>query len=288
MNNPSLKPAFGEDHFEGRSDCQLFFRWARPSAPRAVLVVVHGLGEHSGRYDELAHALVAGNFAYYSFDLRGHGKSGGPRGDVHKFDDYLYDLNRFLGLVRQREKHLPIFLMGHSLGGILTVLYALDHQSELAGLITASTAFQLASPPGALSLLGARVLSTVAPGVKLQNDLDPAQLSNDPALPAQYLSDPLVERQVTAKWASEFFSNYGRALQRAPELSIPLLVLHGGADEIADVAGARAFHERAGSSDKSLQVYTELRHELYTELPENRNQVFADLIKWLAAHLEEP
>jgi alpha-beta hydrolase superfamily lysophospholipase len=287
MSDP-LQPTFGEDHFQGRSDCQLFFRWARPVSPRATLVVVHGLGEHSGRYDALAQALAAAGFVYYSFDLRGHGKSGGPRGDVHKFDDYLYDLNRFLDLVRQREKHLPIFLMGHSLGGILAVLYALDHQRELAGLVTASTAFQLASPPGALSLLGTRVLSTVAPGVKLQNDLDPAQLSNDPALPAQYLSDPLVERQVTAQWASEFFSNYGQALERAPELTLPLLVLHGGADEIADVAGARAFHERATSSDKTLRVYTELRHELYTELPENRNQVFADLIKWLAAHLAEP
>lgn len=287
MSDP-LQPTFGEDQFQGRSDCQLFFRWTRPVSPRAALVVVHGLGEHSGRYNALAHALVAAGFSYYSFDLRGHGKSGGPRGDVHKFDDYLYDLNRFLAVVRQRETHLPIFLMGHSLGGILAVLYALDHQRELAGLVTASTAFQLASPPGALSLLGARVLSTVAPGLKLQNDLDPAQLSNDPALPAQYLSDPLVERQVTAQWASEFFSNYGQALERAPELTLPLLVLHGGADEIADVAGARAFHERATSGDKTVRVYTDLRHELYTELPEKRNQVFADLIKWLAAHLEEP
>jgi alpha-beta hydrolase superfamily lysophospholipase len=281
-------PEFEDGRFQGASDCQLFFRRARPEAPRAALIVVHGLGEHSGRYEALAHAMVSARFAYYSFDLRGHGQSQGPRGDVHSFNDYLEDLDCFFALVAEREKQLPVFLMGHSLGGILAVLYALDHQRRLAGLITASTAFQLISPPKTLSLLGARVLSTVAPGIKLANDLDPDQLSNNPAVASQYLADPLVERKVTVQWASEFFGHYGQALERAPELSMPVLVLHGDADEIADVRGARAFHERVASKDKTLRVYAGLRHELYTELPENQKQVFADIIAWLAAHLEGP
>jgi alpha-beta hydrolase superfamily lysophospholipase len=278
----------GEGRIQGSGEVQLFFRWVRPDRPRGVLVVVHGLGEHSGRYQALAEALVAGNFTYYSYDLRGHGQSDGPRGDVHRFNDYSEDLDAFLRMVRGREERLPIFLMGHSMGGIVAVLYALNHQAELAGLIAASTAFQLVSPPAPWSLLGSRLLSAVAPGLKLQNDLHPDQLSNDPGVAARYLADPLVQRRVTVQWANEFFGNYHQAIERAGELLLPVLVLHGGSDRIAEIAGARAFLERVSSADKTLHVYPNLRHELYNELPEYRSRVFSDLIAWLAKHSEVP
>ena len=273
------------DWFSGPGECRLLLRSLRPQRPRAVLAIVHGLGEHSGRYQALAEALVGHQLAYYSFDLRGHGQSDGLRGDVQNFGDYLNDVDAFLNVVRQREPALPVFLMGHSLGGVIAVFYALAHQAELAGLIVASAPFQLFSPPGPLSLAGARFLSAIAPRIKISNDLDPAHLSNNPALAAEYLADPLIERQVTVKWATEFFSTYQKAAERARELLLPVLVLHGEVDEIADVAGARAFYQGVGSMDKSLHTFPGLRHELYSELPENRVDVFATLLRWLDARL---
>ena len=280
-----LQVSSTSDWFSGSGKCRLFLRSLRPQRPRAVLAIVHGLGEHSGRYKALAEALADHGLAYYSFDLRGHGESEGLRGDVQDFGDYLNDVDAFLKVVRQREPSLRIFLMGHSLGGVIAVFYALAHQAELAGLIVASAPFQLFSPPGPLSLAGARFLSAIAPRIKISNDLNPAQLSNDPALPAEYLADPLIERQVTVKWATEFFSTYRRAAERAGELLLPVLVLHGEVDEIADVGGARAFYQGVRSMDKSLHTFPGLRHELYSELPENRADVFATLLSWLDARL---
>ena len=276
----------GEGRFPGAGGCRLFFRWARPAQPRGVLVVVHGLGEHSGRYQAMARALVAGQFAYYGHDLRGHGQSDGPRGDVRRFGEYTEDLDAFLREVRGREERLPIFLMGHSLGGVIAVLYALDHPSGLAGLVAASTPFELASPPTKFSLIAARLLSVLTPRLTVGNDLDPGELSSDPEVVAAYLTDPLVQRRVTIQWAREFFGNYPLAIERASKLSLPLLVLHSEGDKIASVAGARAFLQRAGSADKTLHAYPDLRHELLNELPERRRQVFADLLAWLAAHVK--
>jgi|ERR1043166_5214364 alpha-beta hydrolase superfamily lysophospholipase len=280
-----LTAGAGQSTLCAEDGCELFFRWARPAQPQGVLLVVHGLGEHSGRYQALAEALVAGGFAYYGYDLRGHGLSGGPRGDIRRFGEYTEDLGLVAQEVRRREGG-RIFLLGHSLGGVVAVIYALDHQPGLAGLVAASTAFQPASPPAKLSLLGVRLLSFLTPHFRVGNNLKPEDLSTDHGEIAQYQADPLVQRRVTVSWVNEFFSHHEEALERACELSLPLLVLHGGDDRIASLKAARTFFERAGSADKTFRLFPGLRHELYSESPEKRRLVFADLLKWLAAHLK--
>jgi len=249
-----------------------------------MVVVVHGLGEHSGRYGWLANSLTAEGIAFYGFDQRGHGRSGGCRGDVRSFGDYLDDLAAFEREVRKREPSMPLFLMGHSLGAIVAVLYAFDHQSKLAGLIAASGAFQLASEPGRVPLAAARLLSSFAPCLTRGNGLKPEELSGDPDVIAAFRADPLIGHKVTVRWVTEFFDNYKQAICRAAELHLPLLVLHGRADRIARVDGSEAFFNAAGSSDKTLHIYPGLHHELYNEEASGRRKVFADLLGWLQTH----
>lgn len=281
--NPGATPR-GEGTFSGFDGTRLFFRWARPEQPRGTVVVVHGLAEHSGRYGALADAVVAGGFGYYGYDLRGHGQSEGRRGDVRRFSDYVADLELFLGEAGRREGNLPLFLLGHSLGGIVAVLCALDQPSGLAGLIASSSVFRLRAPPSRVALIGARLLSWIAPRLRVANGLRPEQLSTDPGVVAANRADPLVQRDVTVRWVVEFFHNYSRAIEGAGNLSLPLLVLQGGDDQIAAADGARLFFESAGSTDKTLRIYPGLWHELFNEPPEDRRPVVGDLLDWLRAH----
>jgi alpha-beta hydrolase superfamily lysophospholipase len=181
---------------------------------------------------------------------------------------------------------MPLFLFGHSLGGVVAVLCALEEQTRLSGLVTSSGAFRPAHIPSKPAFLAARILSPIVPHLKLSGGLKPELLSHDPKVVANYQADPLVQSEVTIRWGVEFFGAYEQAISRAGELSLPLLVMQGEADGIATLEGARAFFAQAGSADKKLRTYPGLRHELFNELPEQRRHVLADLTQWLVAHVE--
>ena len=256
--------------------------WRPEGAPAAVLAVVHGYGEHGGRHRGLAEDMAARGYAVHVYDLRGHGRSGGRRGRLGRFTDYLDDTAVFLDAVREEQPGRPLYLLGHSLGGLIAAAYVEDRPADgLAGLILSSPFLRLGMPVPPLKLSAARLLSLVAPAVNIGNTLDPADLSHDHEVVRAYGTDPLNHHVATARWAAEVVAAQSAALSAAGRIRLPLLLLYADADAVADPQAGRELFERAASPDKTVHCYEGYYHELFNET--GRDAVFADLAAWLEA-----
>jgi alpha-beta hydrolase superfamily lysophospholipase len=271
-----------EDTFENAQGMQIFFRaWRPASRPHAVIVIVPGFNSHSGYYHWAAERLVEAGFAAYSLDLRGRGRSGGERFYVEHFSDYVSDVTSFADLVRSREPGRPLYVLGHSAGGVVACLYALEHQAELAGLICESFAFKVPAPDVALSIL--KGLSHVAPHahvLKLKN----ADFSRDPAAVAAMDADPLIAGESQPSLTVAEMVRADEQLEQSfPRFSLPLLILHGTADKATKASGSQTFFENAGASDKTLKLYEGHYHDLLADL--GKELVMADILAWLATHV---
>jgi alpha-beta hydrolase superfamily lysophospholipase len=254
--------------------------WLPDAEPRAVVVIAHGAGEHSGRYPHVGERLVDSGYAAYAIDHRGHGLSGGRRAFVDRMDHVVADLDGFVSLAGSRHPGRPLHLLGHSMGGCIALVYASRHQERLAGLLLSGAVARL----DAAALLKAvvRTLSRVAPAVGVFA-VDPALVSRDEAVVRAYREDPLVfHGKLPARTLAEMADAADRFPASVAELRLPLLVMHGGADGIVPAAGSRMVHDRAGSADRTLRVYDGLYHEILNE-PE-RATVLGDIAGWLDAH----
>jgi len=257
--------------------------WRPEGAPAAVLAVVHGYGEHGGRYRGLAEAMVARGYALHVYDLRGHGRSSGRRGHLGRFTDYLDDTAVYLDAVRREQPGRPLYLLGHSLGGLICTAYVEDRPADsLAGLILSSPFLRLGMPVPPLKLGAARLLSIVAPAVNVGNTVDAAALSHDQEVVSAYGTDPLNHHVATARWAAEVVAAQSAALSAAGSIRLPLLLLFGDADTVADPQASRELFERVASSGKTVHCYEDFYHEIFNEA--GRAEVFADLAAWLEAH----
>lgn len=252
--------------------------WLPDGDPRADLVIVHGYAEHSGRYEHVGTLLAGRGYAVHAFDLRGHGESGGRRVFVRSVDEYLGDLDAFLG--RNRCAGRPLFLLGHSMGGTIVTLEVVTRQPAVDGLILSGPALTASGT----SPIMARIVQIIArflPGLRLRQ-LDATAVSRDPAVVTAYEADPLVDR-------GKMYAGTAAAMMRAmrtidhdvSRIRLPLLVMHGTEDRLADPQGSRSLHERASSPDKTLRLYAGLHHEIFNE-PE-QNEVLGDLVAWLDA-----
>ncbi|MBI2964528.1 MAG: lysophospholipase [Deltaproteobacteria bacterium] len=273
-----------EGQFAGHGGLRLYWQaWLPEAETRAALLVAHGYGEHGGRYGNLVERFVPRGFAVYALDHRGHGRSEGPRGHVGRFTELVADLHALRVRVEEMERGRPLFLLGHSLGGLIAVGYLLTHASGLAGAVLSSPALALAErPPRPLRWL-ARGLSIVAPRTSLRGNVRPELLSRDSAVGAAYVTDPLVHRRATARFFTEFERAARDAEERAPEIRLPVLVLQAGDDRLVQAAAAERFAARLGSEVKELRVYSGLFHEIFNET--ERERVFADLERWMEARL---
>jgi len=256
--------------------------WRPEGASAAVLAVIHGYGEHGGRYRGLAEHMAAGGYALHVYDLRGHGRSAGRRGHLGRFTDYLDDTAVFLDAVREEQPGRPLYLLGHSLGGLIAAAYVEDRPADaLAGLILSSPFLRLGMPVPPLKLGAARLLSLVAPAVNVGNTLDPAGLSHDQEVVRAYGTDPLNHHVATARWAAEVVAAQSAALSAAGSIRLPFLLLYGDADAVADPDASRELFAGAGSVDKTVHCYGGFYHEIFNET--GRDAVFADLAAWLSA-----
>jgi len=269
--------------FEGVGDLEIFFRFWRPdSTPRGAVVIVPGFNSHSGYYGWIAEQLLQSNLAVYALDLRGRGKSEGERFYVEKFADYADDVAKFVALVKTQEPGLPLFMLGHSAGGVVACLYALEHQAELAGLVCESFAFQVPAPDFALAVL--KGLSHVAPHahvLKLKNE----DFSRDSQAVAAMNADPLIasESQST-QTVAEMVRADERLKAEFGTITLPVLILHGTADKATKPSGSQLFYDRAGSADKTLKLYEGHYHDLLNDL--GKELVLGDIKVWLDAHLQ--
>jgi alpha-beta hydrolase superfamily lysophospholipase len=250
---------------------------------RARVVIVHGYAEHMGRYAGLVRDLTAAGFECHLFDLRGHGSSGGERGHVARYDDYLDDLALVLAHVRETAaRPLPLLVVAHSLGGLIALSYVRREGHGIDALAVSSPFLR----PGFALTTGQQLLAAVGtivtPRLAVASTLDPVWLSHDPEVVRAYVEDPLVLRMTTPRWFKEVEHAQGALLEEAGEIRLPLLMLLGGGDRIADPQAGKELFARLGSSDKTLKTYDGLFHEVFNETA--REAVVTELTAWLAAH----
>jgi alpha-beta hydrolase superfamily lysophospholipase len=271
-----------EERFKGIGDLNIFVRSWRPAdQSRGIVIVVHGFNSHGGYYLWVAEQLAAIGLSVYALDLRGRGKSDGERSYVEAFADYAGDVAMLVALAKSREPGLPVFLLGHSAGGVVCCLYALEHQSELSGLICESFAYQLPAPDFALAVL--KGLSHIAPHahvLKLKNE----DFSRDPEVVQAMNADPLIAHEVQPTQTVAAMVRADERLKKEfPRITLPLLVLHGTGDKAAKASGSQFFHEAAGSKDKTLKLYDGYFHDLLND--SGKQAVMTDIKNWIDTHL---
>jgi acylglycerol lipase len=273
-----------EGDFKGVRDTNIYYQgWIPDGDARAAVIIVHGLGEHSGRYKNVVGYLVPRGYAVYGMDLVGHGKSGGDREFVERFDDFTDTLTIHYFMVKAWQPERPIFLLGQSLGGLIASCYLLDHQDQFQGAVFSAPLVTLGESVSRATVLMARVLSVVAPRAGVA-PLDTSALSRDPEVVKAYVDDPLVFHGKTpARMGGAMLEGMERVAAEAPRITLPFLAIQGGQDRLVDPAGTRMLYERAGSQDKTIKFYEGLYHDVFNE-PEHE-QVLQDVESWLAAHL---
>jgi alpha-beta hydrolase superfamily lysophospholipase len=262
-----------------------------PANPVGTVVIIHGLAEHGGRYGETAEAFAASGWAVYAGDLRGHGRSpdvpGAGRVHVRRFTDYFEDVASFVDQARADWPVIPLFLLGHSMGGLITLSYVLRSPAGLAGAVISSPALGVHPdfrPPALLRLL-VSVLDRLAPRLRFTSDLDTSAISRDPEVVRAYLDDPLVSSKVSARWYAEMLRAMGRAHAEAPTLQVPLLLMQSGSDRLVDPAAPARWARAAPAGQVELVQWEGLYHEMFNE-PEKR-QVRRRALEWLQWRLDQ-
>jgi alpha-beta hydrolase superfamily lysophospholipase len=272
-----------EGSFSGAGGVGIWWQaWHPDGDPKAVLVIAHGAGEHSGRYEHVAARLVTEGYAVYAVDHRGHGRSDGPRALVDRVDNAVTDLDKVVVIAAGENPGLPIFLLGHSMGGLIAVCYAIAYQERLTGLLLSGplAALEAASPPVRMM---AAILSALTPQLGVFA-VDASLVSRDPAVVAAYQQDPLVHHgKLPARTVHELSGKVGAFPNTAKAITVPTLIMHGTADQLAPLAGAKMLADTISSTDKKLIPYEGLYHEILNE-PE-RQQVMDDMCQWLTAQL---
>jgi alpha-beta hydrolase superfamily lysophospholipase len=253
-----------------------------PEQPPAVVVIAHGASEHAERYRHVADRLVADGYAVYAIEHRGHGRSEGRRALIDRLDRAVADLDALVQLAAAEHPGVPVFLIGHSMGGAIAISYALEHQDRLAGLILSGPVAALDTAPAPMRVLAA-VLSTVTPRLPLF-EIDASLVSRDPAVVEAYVNDPLVYHgKLPVRTVAELAKAVDAFPERVPSITVPTLILHGTDDHLAPPEGSAMLNERIGASDKTFHRYEGLYHEIFNEPEQER--VLDDVSEWLSAHV---
>jgi alpha-beta hydrolase superfamily lysophospholipase len=273
-----------EGSFKGVRNTDIYYQaWLPKGEVQAVLLVVHGLGEHCGRYMNVVNHFVPLGYAVYGLDHIGHGKSGGVREVVERFTDYTDTLKVYHEMVKAWQTGKPIFLLGHSMGGLIASYYLLDHQASFRGAVISAPLVKVSDSISQATIIMGKVLSALAPKMGLLA-LDTKGISRDPEVVEAYVNDPLVFHGKTpARLAAELLKAMLRVTAEADKISLPFIVVQGSEDKLVDPGGAQTLYDKASSKDKTIKVYEGLYHEVFNE-PE-RARVLKDVETWLAAHV---
>jgi len=258
--------------------------WQPKSKSKAVICLVHGLGEHSGRYTYVANRLTQAGYSLIAFDLRGHGKSPGPRGHTPCYEALMLDISSLLKVANRQFPQLPSFLYGHSLGGNLVLNYALRCKSQLKGVIVTAPWLRLAFEPPAFKIILGQMMNKIWPSFSQINGLDTKALSHDPEVVKAYENDPLVHSHISARMFISVYQSGIWALKHAAEFSLPLLLMQGGADKIISLKASSEFASKI-SQRCTFKIWDGFYHEIHNE--KQKEEVFNFLIKWLDKKISE-
>jgi lysophospholipase len=265
-----------------KDNLRLYVRAIRPPSPRAVVLVLHGYADHSGRYLEVMRHLAEKGYAAHALDYRGHGQADGRRGHVYRFSEYLDDVDVFLGHVREKAEGRKLFVLAHSHGALIMLLYGINRrETGISGAVLTNPYLKLAfAPPRFLAMISG-VLSKLIPFLHVKNELKAEMLTRDTAIQEATQADPLYNRNATPRWYTESNLAQLEVKLRAREYLWPTLLLLGTADPVAAADASREIFSRLGSKDKELFDYEGFRHELLNEV--GRERVYADVTRWLEA-----
>jgi acylglycerol lipase len=284
--NWNFGPRRIESRFRGHQNVSLFMRAWVPESPRRAIVVVHGVGEHSGRYEVFGDWFARSGAAVYSFDLRGHGRSGGPRGHADCFDDYLNDLEIFLQIVREAWADLPLCLVGHSMGGLVVAASAVDRNPDVTCIATSGAALMVSPAFSRTKVRLARFVRSFAPSLSFESGIDHKMLSSIDEVVEKYGRDELVHGRVSTSLAVALFDTIERVRLGGKKVARPMLLMHGALDRICPPEGSDAFYrslagaaKEAGAPRAELRIYSRSLHEIFLDV--ESEIVFSDLLHWI-------
>ncbi|MDB5215061.1 MAG: Lysophospholipase [Myxococcaceae bacterium] len=261
----------------------LYYASAMPTGgAKAVLAVIHGYADHGARYAHVMGALAEHGIGSVAIDLRGHGRAQGPRGFCTRFDEFLDDARELRRLVDARAKGAPTLLFGHSFGGLVATLSALDTPGSLKGLVLSAPFFGLGLEVPRIKVLAGKIASRVYPKLGLPSGLEGKDMTHDAAKAKDYDADPLVFKNATARWFTEATSAQQRALASASRLTMPLYMTFGTADKVASLATAKRFFDAAGSADKTWDPREGLFHEVLNE--PSWKDIVDNIARWVLSH----
>lgn len=275
-----------EGHVTSSDGLRLYWQRWMPEAPKAILLFVHGLGDHSGRYPHVAECFGAQRFGCYGLDYRCHGKSPGLRVHVDDFDEFLGDVDAMREHLRGAHPDLPLFLVGHSMGGLITLLLAMRNAEGIDGLVISSPFLGThpATQPPAILVKLLPVISKLLPRLRVDNGIDSKDVSTDPEVGRAYDADPLCSRKISTSFGVEVLEAHRRCLDGASSLSVPTLLMYAGADRIVDIEPTRRFGRAAPSELVEVVEWEGMFHEIFNEV--EKEQVFARMERWLDERLE--
>jgi acylglycerol lipase len=273
-----------EGAFKGHKGVSLYYQcWLPSGEPRAILLLNHGLAEHSGRYKNLVNYFVPRGYAVFGFDHRGHGKSPGLRGYVEDFSFFVQDLGIFRDLVRHEYPNAKIFIIAHSVGGTIATAYTLNNQQQFDGLILSGPTLKVGASVSRGLVILAPLLSRLIPKVGLYT-IDAAATSRDKAVVEAYLNDPLVYTgKIRIKLGVEILKTTQILQPQMSKIHLPIMILHGSEDRLSDPEGSRLLFDRVQSGDKILKFFPGFFHEIFNE--PNHDMVFSEIGNWLDIHL---
>ncbi len=270
-----------EGRFKGVGDLDLYYRrWLPEAEPRAAVALVHGVGEHCGRYMNIVGPLVDDGYAVYGYDHRGHGKSPGKRVHIDDWSQYRDDLATYLAMIAAQVPGRPVVVYGHSMGSLVVLDYLLKQPTGLAGAIISGTATEPAGVGKPYLITLAKILSGMTPRLSVNLAIAAESLSRDPKALAEFDADPLITPNATVRWGAESLKTVDRVKAGMSEINLPLLVIHGGNDPLNLAEGSRTLCETVSHPDTTLRVYPDRLHEPHNDF--GHEQVAFDILEWLA------
>ena len=275
-----------ESKWDGNDGLSFYIRgWEPDVRPKALLALIHGLGEHTGRYLHVGKAMTDAGYALVGFDLRGHGKSGGARGHFPSLNAVIQDIRQFFRFLVQRYPDFPHFLYGHSLGGLLSLSYAIQYKDGLNGVMVTDVALRssLQEQKGKIAMVN--LLGSLLPTMTVPSGLDAGTISRDSDVVQKYINDPLVHDKTSLGLGKSALNAIDMCFSRAGQFSHPLLIMHGTADKLTYPSGSEDFARLASekNNDVTLKLWDGLYHEIHNE-PE-KAEVFKMMIEWVGKHL---
>ncbi len=274
---------YREESFNGVGNIEIYYQnWSPDLNSRGVIALVHGMGEHSGRYMNVVNYFVPLGYTVYGFDHRGHGKSQGKRGHVMSWSEFRQDVGTYIQIIKTECAGQPVFLMGHSLGGLVVLDYSLHHPEGIRAVIASSPALSKPGIPGILLFIS-KIMSKIWPGLTVKTKLKIEAISRDPEVIRDYKNDPLVHSMASARLGTEFNNCREATLAKANEFSLPLLIYHGKEDCIVPPQGSREFYEAMTTEDRELHLFDGGYHEPHNDI--DKDKVFIIINEWIKNHI---